>query len=209
MRRGLERRLDPACGLHHRMHMVERRNVLVPLDLRHEDPRERKPGDCREIVVVAGVHTYIDGLFARLAEQVGQVRARLGLRRRRHTVLEVDDDRVCTRCDRLHDAVGPVGRTNSQVRVGAVRRSVPIAVAEARRRRSRSQRARPQYGRRARPERTASPHRRRRLSRDCRWTCPDRRRAEFDPGRLHFFDVGSGARLDPEGARRPSSSPTR
>jgi hypothetical protein len=40
------------------------------------------------------------------------------------------------------------------------------------------------------------------MSRDCPWTCPDRRRAEFGPGRLHFFDVDSGARLDPESARQ-------
>ena len=165
MRRDLERRLDPACGLHHRMHMLERRNVLrAARPSAPKTPASGSPGRLpRDRRRRRRSHVTIDR-----ASRVGSRTGRAGSRAPRPCAGAATPSSRSTMTACARDAIafttrsGRSAGTNSQVRVGAVRRSVPIAVAGARRRRSRSQRARPQYGRRARPARTASPHRRRR-----------------------------------------------
>jgi len=178
VRRDLERMLHPDRGLDHGVHFGQRRNVVGTLDLRNEHAGQRERGNRREIVVVAGVDTHVHRLPPRRAEQVGEVAARLDLRRRGHAVLEVDDHGVGTRRDRLLDAVGAMSRSKEP----GERRRVHTTPS----RRSRSSSAPPIPTSASTPAvcaPSAAPP-------SGAWTC------------AHFFDVDSGARLDPDGARK-------
>ena len=108
------RRLDQAVDRVRRAEHAHGLEVGRALDLRDVDARDRERGDDLEVGLAEPgarrVDAHVDRLLAPHREQRRQVRARLVLRRGRDAVLEVDDDRVRARRDRLLDAVGAVGR---------------------------------------------------------------------------------------------------
>jgi hypothetical protein len=90
--------------------MGRRRHVLGPRHLGDHHAGDRQLCDHLEVGGVTRVDANVNRLAAPLREQRGEVRARCRLRAGRDAVLEVDDDGVRRRGDRLLDAIGAIGR---------------------------------------------------------------------------------------------------